>query len=56
MLVDGTAASETIASAAAISFFVFDTLSHLLRFEPLRIRLERLGVHSRRPTAAPTGD
>jgi hypothetical protein len=30
-------------------------LSHLPSLEPLRIRLERLGVHSRRPTAAPTG-
>jgi hypothetical protein len=31
-------------------------LSHLPSLEPLRIRLERLGVHSRRPTAAPMGN
>ena len=52
--VAGTAASETVANAAAASFFVFDIRVTSLRFEPLRTRLERPGGHSRRTRAAPT--
>jgi hypothetical protein len=42
-LVAGTAMSETVASAAASSFFVFDIRVTSLRFEPLRTRLRASG-------------